>query len=291
MVPMLDAKCMSCHNENKTKGDLMMTTYEGLMTGGKSEMATVFPNDAENSGIYHRVTLPENDDEHMPPEGKAPLSNDEKILLQWWINKGASPTLTVQKAGVDSLTQAILESYLSELTALHVSRQNREEELEALMEMASELEKKLDIVIQPDPETRGENVAVSMQFPPAVFGDNELAQLKPLFSRISKLSLVGSSITDDGLYHISKMSNLKQLILQQTPINGTGLIYLTQLQHLEHLNLSKTEVDDPGILHILKIPSLKGVHLNQTEVSETLVQALQKNNPILQVQLDRGEYF
>jgi len=291
MVPMLDAKCMSCHNENKTKGELMMTTYEGLMTGGKSEMATVFPNDAENSGIYHRVTLPENDDEHMPPEGKTPLSNDEKFLLQWWINQGASPALTVQEAGVDSLTQAILESYLSELTALHVSRQNREEELEALMEMAGELEKKLNIVIQPDPETRGENVVVSMQFPPAVFGDNELSQLKPLFSRISKLSLVGSSITDDGLYHISKMSNLKQLILQQTPINGTGLIYLTQLQYLEHLNLSKTEVDDAGILHILKISSLKEVHLNQTKVSETLVQALQKNNPVLQVQLDRGKYF
>lgn len=291
MVPMLDAKCMSCHNENKTKGDLMMTTYEGLMTGGKSEMATVFPNDAENSGIYHRVTLPESDDEHMPPEGKVPLTHDEKFLLQWWINKGASPTLTVREADVDSVTQSVLESYLAELTSLYVTRQSREKEMEALMEIAGELEKKLNVVIQPDPETRNESIIVSMQFPPAVFGDHELAQLTPLFSKISKLSLVGSNITDDGLYHISKMVNLKQLILQQTSIDGTGLIYLTQLPHLEHLNLSKTAVDDAGVLNILKIPSLKEVYLNQTKVSASLVQALQKNDPSLQVQLDRGKYF
>jgi hypothetical protein len=291
LIPIMDAKCMSCHNENKTKGDLLLTTYQGLMKGGKSNMTTVVPNDAENSGLYHRVTLPVSDDEHMPPEGKTPLTNDEKFLLKWWIDAGASPVLTVQEAGKDSITHTVLAEYLSELTALQVSKLGREKEVEAMMEIASQLEKEINVVIQPDPETRGQNVTVSMQFPPAVFGDEELIQLTPLFSKVSKLSLVGSNITDDGLYHISKMVNLRHLILQQTPIAGTGLAYLTTLPHLEQLNISKTMIDDAGILHILKMPALKKIYLNRTQVSETMIKALQKNNPALQLQLDRGDYF
>ncbi len=291
VVPMLDAKCMSCHNENKTKGDLMMTTYEGMMAGGKGEMAAILPNDADNSNIYHRVMLPETDDEHMPPEGKAPLTHSEKFLLKWWIEKGASPTITVQEAEADSVTRDVLRNYLAELTTLQVRRQNRQQQQEALMQMASKLEKQLNVVIQPDPETRGAHIMVSMQFPPAVFGDNELAQLSPLFPKISKLSLVGSNITDDGLYHLGKMVNLKEVILQQTPVKGPGLAYLSQLPHLELLNVSKTEVDDAGLLHVLSMSSLKEVYLNQTKVSETLVKALQKNNPDLRIQLNRGEYF
>ena len=291
LVPVMDAKCMSCHNENKTKGDLMMTTYQGLMEGGKSDMAAVIPHDAENSGLYYRVTLPETDDDHMPPEGKTPLTNNEKFLLKWWIDVGASPVLTVQEAGMDSVTQTILGEYLAELTALQVSRLGREKEKEAVMEIARQLEEELNVVIQTDVETRGEYVNVSMQFPPAVFGDEQLLQLAPLFPKIAKLSLVGSNITDDGLYHISKMTNLKHLILQQTPVKGPGLVYLTHLPHLEQLNLSKTEIDDAGILFILKMPSLKTIHLNQTQVSEPIVKALQKNNPDLQLQLDRGNFF
>lgn len=291
MLPMLDAKCMSCHNENKTKGDLMLTTYQGMINGGKSDMATLIPHDAENSGLYHRVALPESDDEHMPPEGKPPLSEDEKFLLKWWINQGASPTTTVQEASIDSITQSILDNYLYDLTSLQVSMQNRSNKLEGLQKISEKLEQKLHIVIQPDPETRGEKVMVSMQFPPAVFGDSELAQLKPLFSNISKLSLVGSNITDDGLYYISHIINLKQLILQQTQINGSGLVYLDQLPYLEQLNLSKTQVDNAGILNLAKIPSLKEIHLNQTQSSEELIDALQKNRPKLQIHLDRGQYF
>ncbi len=291
VVTFLDAKCMSCHNENKTKGDLLMTTYQGLVEGGKSEMPVLVPHEAENSGIYHRVTLPEDDDDHMPPEGKAPLSEEEKFILKWWISEGASPTLTVQEAQTDSVTRQMIDAYTAELTNLYFARQNRQRKMEELLAIAADMEKELGIVVQPDQEYGGEYLAVSMAFPPTAFGDNELARLSPLFSNISKISLVGSNITDDGLYHIGKMSPLKELILQQTDIKGSGLSYLTQLNNLSVLNLSKTKIDDAEFLHIMRIPSLQTVYLNQTEVSPALLEAFQKNNPNLRIQLDRGEYF
>jgi len=33
--PVLEARCVSCHNENKKKGDLLMTDFASLMSGGE----------------------------------------------------------------------------------------------------------------------------------------------------------------------------------------------------------------------------------------------------------------
>ena len=87
--PILEARCVSCHNTNKKKGGLLMTSFATLMEGGKNGEIIKVGADPTKSEIIHRVTLPEDDEDFMPPEGKKPLTEDQIAILEWWIEKGA----------------------------------------------------------------------------------------------------------------------------------------------------------------------------------------------------------
>ncbi len=76
----LDDNCISCHNPNKRKGKLLMTSYQDLLKGGKSGLA-ITPGDPGKSELMRRVLLQENDEEHMPPDGKKSLAPNEMQIL------------------------------------------------------------------------------------------------------------------------------------------------------------------------------------------------------------------
>ena len=86
--PILNDKCMSCHNSNKAKGELIMETRELLTKGGRSGMLwdTTEPN---LSLLLQRIHLPASAKKHMPPDGKPQLSDQELAILYQWIKLGA----------------------------------------------------------------------------------------------------------------------------------------------------------------------------------------------------------
>ena len=86
--PILSSKCYSCHNDKKSKGELIMTSVEALMKGGKNGEVWI-PGDPLNSHILQRLDLPEEDKKHMPPKGKTQVTEEEKELLYGWIKQGA----------------------------------------------------------------------------------------------------------------------------------------------------------------------------------------------------------
>src|SRR5690606_28463230 len=55
--PIFRTHCTSCHNETKSKGDLMMHTPDYLMQGGESGAALI-PGNANESPITQRIQLP-----------------------------------------------------------------------------------------------------------------------------------------------------------------------------------------------------------------------------------------
>jgi uncharacterized membrane protein len=71
--PILNEKCISCHNSNKSKGGLNMQDLEHILKGGKSGAIWVAGN-PEKSNIIERLLLDINDEKHMPPKGKSQLS-------------------------------------------------------------------------------------------------------------------------------------------------------------------------------------------------------------------------
>ena len=56
--PLLDDKCVKCHNDKKSKGGLKMHTIESLKQGGKSGNVLNFENPEPVS--YTQLTLPTN---------------------------------------------------------------------------------------------------------------------------------------------------------------------------------------------------------------------------------------
>jgi uncharacterized membrane protein len=85
--PMLQARCTSCHNEDKREGDLDLSSYESLMEGGENG-SVVVSGRPDFSEIFNRITLPSSDDSFMPAEGKTPLTEAEVEIIEWWIAAG-----------------------------------------------------------------------------------------------------------------------------------------------------------------------------------------------------------
>ncbi len=264
IIPFMDKKCMSCHNTNKSKGGLIMTHYEGLLKGGKSGKPTLHPGSVEESELIQRVLLPEGHDDRMPPEGKAPLTAEEISIMEWWVAEGAATDIKVEKAKEDPKIQPFIADYLQRLEQQQKAKFMQDQALESMIVQVAN-EKKFQLGMDKYGDGK---IALSMAFPPSSFEDNDLTELQPLFSQISKASLVASGITDDGLYHVGQMNELKELYLQQTSIDGSGLVYLTGLPNLQLLNLSKTRIDDGNLLHVLKMENLEELSLNYTEVSK-----------------------
>jgi hypothetical protein len=88
IAPILERCCTKCHNPDKKKGDLLMTTPEGLQAGGKDGPVFV-PGKPEESPMVQRCLLPEDDDDHMPPKGKPQPTAAELDALKAWIAAGA----------------------------------------------------------------------------------------------------------------------------------------------------------------------------------------------------------
>ena len=105
--PIFAAKCNKCHGEEKQKGDLRLDTYEATMAGG-SESAekknNIVPGKPADSLSYQLVISAEDEDMHMPPEGKDQLTKEEIAILKWWIEQGASAT---QKLDLNTLPAEI----------------------------------------------------------------------------------------------------------------------------------------------------------------------------------------
>lgn len=291
IAPIFEAKCLSCHNAQKAKGSFLMTSYENLTKPGDSNLPSITPASPGKSELFNRIMLPEDHDDHMPPEGKTPLAENEISLLKYWIESGAQPALRVQDAkNVDSI-KLLIESLLPEL-----SRYRRKAEVASIKMKSLEKELKavantLSIKIAKDSTADENHFTIAMNFPPAPLTNEQFKLLHPYAEVFSKASLVSSGIDDAGLYYIGQMTNLEKLFLQKTAIDGSGIIYLQNLPKLRILNLSFTKVDDKAAIDLLKIPNLQEVYLYQTNTSRQVVEALQKNKPGLKIYLHEGPYF
>ena len=65
----------------------MLTTYAGIMRGGESGRVVVAGN-TDLSELLRRISLPHDDDEFMPAEGKTPLTAEQVEIIRWWIAVG-----------------------------------------------------------------------------------------------------------------------------------------------------------------------------------------------------------
>lgn len=88
VYPVLEARCLECHQGGKAKGGLHLDSRSSAVLGGKSDGPAIVPGEPEKSPLLHRI-LTADEEEQMPPKGGR-LSEREIEILRQWIREGAS---------------------------------------------------------------------------------------------------------------------------------------------------------------------------------------------------------
>ena len=74
------AHCVSCHNPNKTNGDLDLTNYSALMQGSSSG-DVIEPGSVDDSYLFQLITHAESPE--MPPGGQKIPETDIEVVRKW----------------------------------------------------------------------------------------------------------------------------------------------------------------------------------------------------------------
>ncbi len=89
--PVLAAKCLPCHGENRDdiKGGLDLTDLTKTNRTGDSNEKVIIPGDAAHSPIYLAVTRHDSTWSAMPPKEADRLTNEQVAWVKLWIDQGA----------------------------------------------------------------------------------------------------------------------------------------------------------------------------------------------------------
>ena len=272
IYPIIKKKCVSCHNPQKKKGDLLMTSVEAIKKGGK-EGPLLIAGNAKESALLQRVHLEKVEKKHMPPNGKAQLTNNEIKLLTWWIDQGATFTDKVGQLKKDDQINAILKSY-------EVTETSRPSLPAASPKQIKSLSSEGFSIALTGPESTYLSVAMTND---TTISKSKLQDLKKIAKHIQSLDLSFSNVNSDMLGVVSKMVNLENLRLQHTNVDHQFLKKLKNHKALKYLNLYQTPIGDEAIPWLLNLKGLKNLYLWNTKITLKGVEQLQSKMPALKV--------
>ena len=258
VMPILQTKCTSCHNPSKKKGGLLLTDHAAILRGGKSGAGLV-PGDPSASELFRRVTLPSDHKEFMPTDGKAPLTGDQRDILEWWIEKGALPSMPLAKTPPDDRMRKVLTDYF---------QLNRDPLLDLNPEAASDsdLEALRKEGFQVSRITSG-GVWLDVKYVDSVKPD--LSVLSRVREQLVWLQLPNCDLTDEDMEDIAGLDKLFRLNLSQNPIGDQGIVQLEGLKSLEQLNIYGTRVTSKSLQMLTGLPSLKKLFIWDCPIDST----------------------
>lgn len=230
--PILEAKCISCHNAQKAKGELVMETKELLMKGGKD--GKLWDTTQNDFGLLmQRIHLPLESRKHMPPQGKPQLTDDEIAILYHWIKSGASFTAKVDSLRQkDSLRLLAMPLFQTIETDDYTFAAPDEKKVQSLNNNYRVVK----------PLAIGSPALGVEFFSKEQFKSQQLNDLLDVKNQIVTLNLNKMPVTDDDLKTIGQFTNLRKLNLSFTDITGATLQELSKLKELKILSLSGTKI-------------------------------------------------
>jgi uncharacterized membrane protein len=268
--PVFEAKCLSCHNSKKAKGQLVMETADLLLKGGKD--GKLWDTSQADLGLMmRRIHLPEDEKEHMPPSGKPQLTDEEIVILQQWI-----------KAGADMKKKVIELAPNDTLRVLAYKR------LKASSEEKYDFAAADENTIKKLTNTNRVIYPVAVKSPALVvnfynspyYNSKELEALDELKNQIVELNLSKMPVTDEDLKTVSDFINLRTLNLNYSAITGQTLDVLKKLPWLKSLSLTGTSVGAKQLEVLQQFPKLRSVFLWNTGVAPTALATISKQGKI-----------
>ena len=277
--PILRSKCFSCHNEKKKKGELVMTTEEKILQGGKN--GPIWKSgDALNSHIIQNINLPEGDKKHMPPKGKPQLSQEETELLFTWIQSGADMKKRLNEYADDDT--------LKILAARFVNIPKEEKENEYFFEPASAtlVQKLTGPFCAVFPVSINSPALYADFFVREKFDNKKLEDLLKVKEQLVVLNLNNMPVKDDDVKIINQFTNLEKLLLNNSLISNSGVQQLTNLKKLQSLSLAGMKIDGNATKYFSQLDSLKEVFIWNTNIVSAERETIQEQFP--QIRFNTG---
>ena len=264
--PILQAKCMSCHNSQKAKGELIMETQEMLLKGGKD--GKLWDSTQNDFGLLmQRIHLPPTSKKHMPPDGKPQLTEEEAQILYYWIKGGANFTAKVDSLPKTDTLRLLAASLFQTIETDDYTFEPADEKKVNALNNNYRVVKPLAIS---SPALGVEFFSVE-QFKP-----DQLKELSEVKNQIVSLNLDKMPVGDEDLKTISQFANLRKLNLSFTNITGATLNELAKLKELKMLSLSGTKVKLSNLQALLTMPKLTKLFVWNTPLSPDDLKRLQQ---------------
>ena len=275
IYPLLDAKCIQCHNSEKKKGNLQLTSIDLILKGGKKGPALTAYN-ANQSLMIQRMLLDPANDKHMPPKGKPQLNNKEINLIYWWVQHGA---LVNDKLGNALLNDTVKNLIASKIVPAFPT---------LLLPQTSLVDsnkintlKQLGLIVQPIAKGIGYVDLSAMNA--ALLNDVQAQKISILDSHLVWLNLANTKITNKGIANLSSCKNVIKLNVAYTSLNDDAIGLLNQFTKLSYLNIVGTSITDNGLAKLNLSNNFKSLYCWNTKITQGGVDQFRKRYPNIQI--------
>lgn len=274
--PILEHRCYSCHSQKRQKGDLRLDSEDFMRKGGESGPIL----DGRKGELCRRLLLPEEHEDHMPPNEREQPSSAEIELIAAWVESGAD--FSAKVASLDNA--ALVKSYWNILQAATDPSWLPDEEVDAGDAASITALASAGALVMP--------VAANSNFLTVDFlnvrGFSQIATpLRKLRDQVVELRSEGKTLPDSVAAAIADLRNLRKLSLANTSFKADA-IDLSALPDLVYLNLTGTGVGEEVLADLTELKQLKKLYLFRTNVTADGIALLRERNPDLDV--DMGGY-
>jgi uncharacterized membrane protein len=267
--PILEKKCLSCHNNQKSKGELVMETQEQILKGGKNGKLWDVSS-ADLGLLMQRIHLPLEEKKHMPPIGKPQLSDEEKAILHHWLKNGADFNKKIKDLADSDTLKIIANNALKTSETEHYNFQAADEN--TVKKLSNNYRLVYPLALN--------SPALGVEFfGPSFFFSEQLKELEAVKDQIVHLSLNKMPVKDADIKTIAAFTALRKLNLSFTQITGASLGELKNLKELRQLSLSGTGVKLADLEVLKNMPKLSALFLWNTGLSESDKTALKSTLP------------
>jgi mono/diheme cytochrome c family protein len=279
VAQIVQQKCVSCHGKNKQKGGLRMDTQSSMLAGGKS--GSLFDGNDDAGLLIQRITLPLDDEEHMPPKERKQLTKSELDFIIWWVEAGSNFDNTLLELDFpDSLHGILTQKVVADILI-------PEADVEKADEAAIDRLRALGVVVQP--------VARDVSYLSANFVNvlnhelsDAITELPKIEKQLISLNIDNQQLDQASWIAVGMLSSLRKLHAGNTSLDDAQIRHLQSLKNLVTINVVGTAITLSGLKQLEGLENLRNIYLYQTGVSTSDFSSLQKLFP--RAAIDTGNY-
>jgi mono/diheme cytochrome c family protein len=285
------ARCVECHGTAKQKGGLRLDTPDLVRRGGKH--GSVLPHADDDGMLLHRIRLPADADDAMPPDG-ARLTTAQIDALTLWLraNRAVSPQAAPPGGAVGpaassspphASTSAAPSSAAAAAPAPRPTLPPDRWSAAALgltpvpASARAALTTDGAVVTALDPAGCLLRVDLSHRDKPPT--PDTWAALRRVSDRTVWFDAHGLTLSDADVAKIAGWPRLTRLHLEHTAVTSGVAATLARLPALDYLNLASTTVDDTLVARLTSVSTLRQVILTDTKATPTACDRLRTALP------------